>query len=158
MTANVSSISRNDQNPLLPARAGRRTAPFAFGAAPSRRAVWAGRIASGAAVLFLTFDAVTKVLKLAPAVEATAQLGYPASVVGAIGLIQVALLLLYALPRTAVLGAVLWTGYLGGAIATHVRVESPLFSHTLFPIYVAALLWAGLWLRDRRVRALTAWH
>jgi hypothetical protein len=62
----------------------------------------------------------------------------------------------YLIPRTAVLGAILWTGYLGGAIAIHLRVGNPLFSHTLFPIYVAAFLWAGLWLRDRRVRALTA--
>jgi hypothetical protein len=63
-------------------------------------------------------------------------------------------LILYVIPRTAPLGAVLWTGYLGGAIATHLRLDNPLFSHTLFPIYVAALLWGGLYLRDARVRAL----
>ena len=63
-------------------------------------------------------------------------------------------LVTYVIPRTSVLGAVLWTGYLGGAVAIHVRAGSPLFSHTLFPIYVAAFLWGGLWLRDRRVRAL----
>ena len=67
---------------------------------------------------------------------------------------QLACLILYLVPRTAPLGAVLWTGYLGGAIATHVRVGNPLFSHTLFPIYVAAMLWGGLWLRDARVRRL----
>jgi hypothetical protein len=121
---------------------------------PSKSARWAGRIVSGLAVLFLTFDASMKVLQLAPAVQGTADLGYPTTVLLPLGLIQVACLLLYLIPRTAVLGAVLWTGYLGGAIATHVRLENPLFTHILFPIYVAAFLWGGLWLRDRRVRSL----
>jgi hypothetical protein len=121
---------------------------------PSRRAILAGRIASGLSIAFLAFDAAMKVLQLQPAVEGTAELGYPTDVVLAIGLVQVACLVLYIVPRTAVLGALLWTGYLGGAIATHVRVGNPLFSHTLFPIYVAVLLWAGLWLRDRRLQAL----
>jgi hypothetical protein len=94
------------------------------------------------------------VLRLLPAVEATTQLGYPQSVIVPLGLVQLACLIVYLIPRTSVLGAVLWTGYLGGAVATHVRVGSPLFSHTLFPIYIAVLLWGRLWLRDRRVRAL----
>jgi len=68
--------------------------------------------------------------------------------------IELVCLALYLVPRTAVLGAVLWTGYLGGAVATHVRIGSPLFSHVLFPLYVAALLWVGLWLRDRSLQAL----
>ena len=125
-------------------------------ARPSKRAVWTGRILSGLGVAFLTFDAVMKLLMMPPAVEATNQLGYRASTILLIGIIELVCLALYLIPRTAVIGAVLWTGYLGGAIATHVRVGSPLFSHTLFPIYVAALLWAGLWLRDRRVDALFA--
>jgi hypothetical protein len=104
--------------------------------------------------LFLAMDAVMKVLALPVAVQGTADLGYPTSTVFAIGVVQLICLAVYVVPRTAVLGAVLWTGYLGGAIATHVRVESPLFTHTLFPIYVAAFLWGGLWLRDRRVAAL----
>jgi hypothetical protein len=116
--------------------------------------IWAGRVLSGLAILFLTFDATMKVLKLAPAVEGTTQLGYPASVIVPLGVIQVVCLIVYLIPRTSVLGAVLWTGYLGGAIATHVRLSNPLVSHTLFPIYVAAFLWAGLWLRDPRVRAV----
>lgn len=120
----------------------------------SPKEIWTGRILSGLAVLFLAFDATMKLLRLAPAVEGTGQLGYPVSVIMPIGLIQVVCLIVYLMPRTAVLGAILWTGYLGGAIATHVRVESPLFSHILFPIYIAALLWGGLWLRDSRVRAL----
>lgn len=121
---------------------------------PSRKELWAGRVLSGFAVLFLAFDATMKVFRLPPAVEATGQLGYPESVIVPIGLIQLACLIAYLIPRTSVLGTVLWTGYLGGAVATHVRVGSPLFSHTLFPIYVAAFHWAGLWLRDHRARAL----
>jgi hypothetical protein len=128
------------------------------GAAPgwlrSRKTPWAGRIMSAAAALFLLFDATVKVLQLPLAVEATAQLGYPASVIFGLGLLQLACLVVYLVPRTSVLGAVLWTGYLGGAVATHVRVGNPLFSNVLFPIYIAALLWGGLWLRDERLRAV----
>jgi hypothetical protein len=120
----------------------------------STTAVWAGRILSGIAVLFLTMDAAMKLLQVAPAVDTTQQLGYPASTILPIGILQALLLVLYVVPRTAPLGAVLWTGYLGGAIATHVRVENPLFSHVLFPIYIAVLLWGGLWPRDARVRNL----
>ena len=109
---------------------------------------------SGFAVLFLLVDATFKVLELPPAVEGTMQLGFPARVVFGLELLQLACLVVYLVPRTSVLGAVLWTGYLGGAVATHVRVGNPLFSHTLFPIYVATFLWAGLWLRDERLRAV----
>lgn len=120
----------------------------------SGTAVWTGRALSGLAVLFLAMDAAMKLFQVAPAVDGTAQLGYPAHVLVPIGVIELTCLALYLVPRTAILGAILWTGYLGGAIATHVRVESPLFTHVLFPIYVAALLWGGLWLRDRRTRVL----
>lgn len=120
----------------------------------SRTQVWTGRILSGLAVLFLTFDAGMKLLQLPVAVEGTVQLGYPANTIFPIGVIQVVCLIAYLIPRTSPIGAILWTGYLGGAIATHVRVGSPLFTHVLFPIYVAALLWSGLWLRDGRVRGL----
>ena len=122
----------------------------------SKSAVRAGRVLSGIAVAFLTLDAAMKLLQVPAAVEGTVQLGYPMSSLIAIGLIQVACLAVYLVPRTAILGAVLWTGYLGGAIATHLRVGYPLFSHILFPIYVAALLWGGLWLRDRRLRGVFA--
>ena len=121
---------------------------------PTRSALWAGRILSGLAVLFLAFDAVGKLAKPTPVVAGTLQLGYPESVIVPLGLIQVACLVAYLVPRTTVLGAVLWTGYLGGAVATHVRVGSPLLTHTLFPIYVAIFLWLGLWLRDGRLRAV----
>jgi len=116
--------------------------------------LWTGRVLSGIAVLFLTVDAVMKLLQVAPAVEGTVQLGYPTHVIVPLGIVQVVCLALYLIPRTAVLGAILWTGYLGGAIATHVRLSNPMLTHVLFPIYVAALLWGGLWLRDPRVRAL----
>jgi hypothetical protein len=121
---------------------------------PSRVSAWCGYILSALAVLFLTFDTVIKVLQLPVAVRATQQLGFTANAVFVVGVIQALCLALYLVPRTAVLGAALWIGYLGGAIATHIRAESPLFTHTLFPIYIAALLWAGLWLRDGRLRRI----
>jgi hypothetical protein len=104
--------------------------------------------------LFLAFDTALKVLRLAPAVEGTTALGYPANTVFPIGLIELVCLALYLVPRTSVLGALLLTGYLGGAIATHVRAGSPLLSHTLFPIYVALLVWGALYLRETRLREL----
>jgi DoxX-like protein len=120
----------------------------------SRKGMWTGRVLSGLAVLFLLFDSLIKVLKLAPAVEGTTALGYPAAVVLPIGLIELVCLVLYVIPRTSVLSAILLTGYLGGAIATHVRVGSPLLTHIRFPVYVAALIWGGLFLRDDRLRTL----
>lgn len=135
---------------------------FASGAEaqPSKRASapawprsrWPGRISRGLATLFLSFDASIKVLGLVPATQGTEQLGYPMTAVFAIGVVELVCVIASIVPRTAVLGAILITGFLGGAVATHVRVESPLFSHTLFPIYVATLLWAGLWLNDENLR------
>jgi hypothetical protein len=123
-------------------------------AATSTTAIWSGRFLSALAVLFLTFDTVIKVLRLPIALAATAQLGFTDNAAFAIGVIEAACLVLYLVPRTSVLGAVLWAGYLGGAIATHIRAASPLFTHTLFPIYVAAFLWIGLWLRNDRMRRI----
>lgn len=115
---------------------------------------WTGRVLSGLAVLFMAMDATMKVLQLAPAVQTTVELGYAASVIRPIGILQLVLLAVYLIPRTSVLGAILWTGYLGGAVATHVRVGNPLFGYVLFPTYVAAFLWGGLYLRDSRVKRL----
>ena len=114
----------------------------------------AGYVLTGLVAAFLTFDTVMKLLQLAPAVQGTTELGYPAGTVVVIGAIEFVCLVLYLVPRTSVLGALVLTGYLGGAIATHVRVGSPLPTHTLFPIYVALMVWGGLYLRENRLRGL----
>jgi hypothetical protein len=115
---------------------------------------WAGYIVSALPVLFLLLDAVGKFVKPQAVVEGTLQLGYPESVIVALGIILLASTVIYLIPQTAVLGAILLTGYLGGAVATHVRVGSPLFTHVLFPTYLGAMIWLGLYLRDPRIRAL----
>lgn len=112
---------------------------------------WIGRIISGLVILFLLLDAAMKVLKLEAAMEGSVELGYPESVVFGIGLALLVSTILYAIPRTAPLGAILLTGYLGGATATQVRVESAWF---VFPVVLGILVWAGLYLRDDRVRGL----
>jgi hypothetical protein len=118
----------------------------------------AGRLISGLAVAFLIFDSTGKLLRVAPVIDGTRQLGYSPDVVFSLGVTLLACVFVYLVPRTAVLGAVLLTGYLGGAVATHVRVGSPLFTHVLFPVYLAALLWVGLMMRDTRLRAFLPWH
>jgi len=105
-------------------------------------------------VLFLLMDGIMKLVKPEPVVKATIELGYPESVIMALGIILLVCVILYVVPHTAVLGAILLTGYLGGAIATQARVGNPLFSHILFPVYLALLIWGGLFLRDSRLRAL----
>jgi hypothetical protein len=133
-----------------------QTAPVVAPVAPvapvaARRA---GLALTGIAALFLAFDALMKLLASKEAAEGTIALGWAPHHLPILGAIQLACLALYLVPRTAPLGALLWTGYLGGAIATHLRLDHPLFSHVLFPAYVAAFVWGGLWLRDERVRAL----
>ena len=114
---------------------------------------WAGWIISALLVLFLLFDGVGKLLKLEFVVQATVELGYSESVILPLGVVLTACTILYAIPRTSVLGAILLTGYLGGAVATHVHHRDPIFAITL-PIIFGALVWGGLWLRDAGVRAL----
>jgi hypothetical protein len=114
---------------------------------------WAGLILSALAVLFLIFDGVIKVLRLAPAMESTVQLGYPESLVLGIGIVELICLAVYVIPQTSVLGAILLTGYLGGAVATQVRAGSEPFS-VVFPVIIGLLLWGGLYLLDPRLRAL----
>jgi hypothetical protein len=116
--------------------------------------IWIGRTLSALAILFLSFDTIVKVLRLPVAIDGTTQLGYPESSVFVIGIIQLVCLVLYVIPKTSVFGAILFTGYLGGAIATHLRIGSPLFTHILFPIYVAVLIWGGLYAREPRLRAV----
>lgn len=114
---------------------------------------WAAYIMSGLPGLFLLWDAVMKLFKPAFVVKATVELGYPESTIIGIGVVLLASTLLYLVPRTAILGAICLSGYLGGAIATQVRVQAVLFN-IVFPVLLAALLWGGLWLRDRRLREL----
>jgi hypothetical protein len=126
--------------------------------AGSPRALWTGRVLSGLAVAFLIFDSIGKLLEVRPVIDGTKLLGYPPDVVFGLGVTLMSCVLAYLIPRTSVLGAMLLTGYLGGAVATHVRVGSPLFTHILFPTYVAAFLWGGLMLRDARLRAFLPWR
>jgi hypothetical protein len=126
----------------------------------SGKALWAGRIMSGFVVLFLLVDAGFKLIRPlpAPAVEAFGKLGYPVEFAVGIGILLLACVAAYLIPRTSVLGAILLTGYLGGAVASHVRVGDPWLSHALFPVYVGLLIWGGLYLRDDKLRALLPWR
>jgi hypothetical protein len=119
----------------------------------SRTTHWIGYAISALGVLFLILDAVIKVLRLAPAIEATVQLGYPEHLVLTIGLVELACLVVYMIPRTAVLGAILMAGYLGGAVTTHLRIGSEPFA-VFFPVILGLMLWGGLYLRDPQLRAL----
>jgi hypothetical protein len=117
--------------------------------------LWAGRILTGIFALFvLGASTAPKLLQLPVAEETMAQLGWPVGYARMIGLIELTCVVLYLIPRTAVFGAVLMMGLLGGAIATQVRAASPLFSHILFPIYLGLFMWGGLWLRNSKLRAL----
>ena len=115
--------------------------------------LWGGRVMSGLPALFLLVDGGMKLFKPPFVVQATTELGYPESAIVGLGCVLLASTVLYLIPRTAVLGAVLLTGYLGGAVATHVRVSAPVFND-VFPVVLGAMLWGGLWLGDRRVQRL----
>ena len=122
---------------------------------PSSAALWTGRALTWLFALFMLGASVApKLLNMTVAQENLTQLGWPSGYLLMIGLIELTCVVLYLIPRTAVLGAVLMMGLLGGAMATQIRIGNPLFSHVLFPVYVGALLWAGLWLREPRLRAL----
>lgn len=124
------------------------------GSSPSKKMLWTGRILSGLAALFLAFDAIMKLFTPAAVVQATTQLGYSAATIVPIGIVLLCCVAIYVIPKTSVFGAILLTGYLGGAVATNVRAGNPVFSYILAPVYVAAFLWLGLYLRDERLRAL----
>jgi len=114
-----------------------------------------GWIVSGLVIAFLLLDAAMKLLAVPQVLEAGAQLGFPgAPMARGLGILLLVCTLLYIAPRTALLGAVLLTGYLGGAVATHLRLGNPLFSHTLFGVYVGVAMWVGLYLREPRLRAV----
>jgi hypothetical protein len=120
----------------------------------SKPMLWAGRILSALVVLFLLLDGTIKVMELDVATKPTAELGYPVSVVFGLGILTLVIAVLYAIPRTSVLGAILLTGLLGGAITTHLRVGNPIFTHMLFGLYLGLAAWGGLVLRNDRLRAL----
>jgi DoxX-like family len=120
----------------------------------AKAALWTGRVLSGLVILFLTVDGAIKLVPIQPVIDSMRELGYPTSdsfarFLGVVTLVGTAL---YAWPRTSLLGAVLLTGLMGGAIATHLRLDHPLFSHTLFGVWLGLFLWGGLWLRDERLR------
>ena len=116
--------------------------------------VWAGRIVTALAVLFLIFDGAIKFTQIAPVVDSFNELGYPIRFAVVIGALELLCLMLYVTPRTSILGAVLLTAFLGGAVATHLRIDDPMLTHTLFPVYVGVMVWGGLFLRDARLRVL----
>ncbi|MDH4986253.1 DoxX family protein [Aminobacter anthyllidis] len=120
----------------------------------SNPALWTGRVLSGALIAFLVFDAAIKLVPLQVVIETTAALGFPPELARTLGILTLVCTVLYAWPRTAILGAILLTGYLGGAIAIHLRIGNPMFSHTLFGVYLGLMAWGGLYLRDPRLRAL----
>ena len=120
----------------------------------SKARLWAGRGLLAVPVLFLVFDSVIKLMRITPVLDSFNELGYPESMSLAIGILESACLIVLLVPRTSILGAILMTGYLGGAVATHVRVGSPLLSHVLFPVYVAILIWAAVLIREDRLRGL----
>lgn len=123
----------------------------------SKAALWAGRILTGLVLLFLAMDITIKFMRVPEVAIAMTQLGWPVTSAVPLAVLLLVCGVLYAIPKTSVLGAVLLTGYLGGAIATHVRINDPLFTHTLFGVYVGVLMWLGLWLRDENLRALMPW-
>ncbi len=122
--------------------------------AVSKRRLWTARVLSGVAILFLLFDSIIHLIIIPPVVESFKQLGYPVGLSVTLGVIELVCLIIYMIPRASIFGAVLLTGYLGGAVATQLRINAPLFSTALFPIYVGILIWGGLYLRDDLLRTL----
>ena len=122
----------------------------------SNAARWTGRVLSGLVIVFLFLDGAIKLVPWPVVTETMDRIGYGSSesLARTLGVITVACTVLYAIPRTSMLGAILLTGYLGGAMASHLRIGSPLFSHTLFGLYLGLMVWGGLWLREPRLRAL----
>ena len=130
--------------------------PAATDPAISNSARWTGRVLSGVVIAFLLFDGAIKLVPLPIVTETMDKMGWGASenLARGLGVITIVCTLLYAVPPTSILGAILLTGYLGGAIASHLRIDSPLFTHTLFGLYLGLMLWGGLWLRDGTLRSL----
>ena len=131
--------------------------PTIAGKAPvSKPALWLGRVLSGLVILFLLFDGAIKLVPWPVVTETMDRMGYGSSetLARSLGIVTIVCTVLYSIPPTSILGAILLTGYLGGAMASHVRIASPLFSHTLFGFYLGLLVWGGLWLLDRNLRSM----
>ena len=122
--------------------------------APAKGKIWASRIMGGLVILFMLADSIFKFIVNEEVLKGTTDLGFSAHHLPIMGTLGLTSILLYAYPRTAILGAILLTGYFGGAIATHVRLDNPLFSHILFPVYLGILAWGALWLKNERLRQL----
>lgn len=123
-------------------------------APPRNWSFWLGWVLSGLFIAFMVFDASIKLVPIQPVIDTMTQLGYPVEHARLLGVLSLVCTLLYAIPRTSVLGAVLLTAYLGGAVSAHLRIGSPLFSHDLFGVYMGLFAWGGLWLRNARLRAI----
>ena len=121
---------------------------------------WLGRVLSGLVIVFLLFDGAIKLVPWPVVTQTMDSMGYGSSedLARTLGVLTVACTVLYAIPSTSMLGAILLTGYLGGAMASHVRIGSPLFTHTLFGLYLGLMVWGGLWLRDGSLRELIPWR
>jgi DoxX-like protein len=124
------------------------------GNSTSNAALWGGRIMSGLVIAFMLLDGGVKLVPLDVVISTSEQMGIPGNLARPLGVIGLVCALLYAVPRTSTVGAILLTGYLGGAIASHLRLGDPIFTHTLFGFYLGLLVWGGLYLRDSRLRAL----
>jgi hypothetical protein len=124
----------------------------------SKKSLWTGRVLSGLVTAFMIFDAVIHLMKPVTVVQAFAQLGFPLGLAPVLGIIELVCVVLYVIPRTSILGAILLTGYLGGAIAIQLRVGNPFFSQSLFPVYVGLMVWGGIYMRDERLRTLIHWR
>jgi hypothetical protein len=144
-------------NPFVPSTTSTRTTTSTSGK-PSKARRRAGYVLGVVPTLFMLFDATIKLANADAVTLAMARLGYPAHLSRGLGLLELVLVVLYLVPRAAVLGALLFTGYLGGAISTHLRIGDPFWSHTFFPVYVAAAIWGSLALRDRRLAAFLPWR
>jgi DoxX-like family len=147
---NIQDNKTADETRIRPMSTFAETAPI------SKPALWSGRVLSGLVTLFLLLDGGMKLVPLSIVTETMDKIGYGSSetLARSLGVITLVCTILYAVPPTSILGAILLTGYLGGAIASHLRIGSPLLSHTLFGLYLGLMVWGGLWLRDRRLRAL----
>jgi hypothetical protein len=120
----------------------------------SKPRLWTSRILSGLVIIFMLFDSIFKLIPNEQVAAGSSALGYSAHHVPVMGILGLCCIILYTIPRTAILGAILLTGYFGGVVATHFRLDNPLFSHTLFSVYLAIFAWGGIWLRSDRLREL----